>query len=183
MSVENIRKIFGWINGHLGALAIVGGVFWSFVTAIWVAFALPVIDSHIDSRVMSLAKDSLGELVDEHLKANGGGFRTQLADSTKIPKEKIVSVLGDVILREDGVLNRLSKLENELDYQVGYNFWILKQVAEKRTYKNVTYWLPPDGNTYYRDVYKYLWDAKYDNYDDCYYYYPNYANGNRLKCD
>jgi hypothetical protein len=180
---ENIRKIFSWINGHIGALAILGGVFWSFVTAIWVAFALPVIDSHIDSRVMALAKDSLGDLVDEHLKGNGGGFRGQLADTTGIPKHKIVSVLGELILEEDGLSTKLTKLENELDYQRGYNFWILKQVANKSTYNGVVFWTPPDGNVYYRDVYQYLWDAKYDNYDDCYYYYPNYANGNRLKCD
>ena len=66
--LNNLKKIFGWINDHLGALAIIGGVFWSFVTAIWVAFALPVIDGHIDKRVMLMAQDSLGTLVDLHLK-------------------------------------------------------------------------------------------------------------------
>lgn len=181
--MKNINKILNWVNGHWGALAILGGMFWSFVTAVWMAFALPVIDAHIDKRVMNLAKDSLGLLVDSHIKSNGGGFRTQLADTTKISKEDIVGVLGSVILKEDGVITRLSKLEDEIDYQRGYNFWILKQVAEKNTYHNVTFWLPPDGNVYYRDMYQYLWDAKYDNYDDCYYYYPNYANGNRIKCD
>lgn len=181
--LNNIKKIFGWINEHLGALAIVGGLFWSFVTAIWMAFALPVIDSHIDTRVMILAKDSLGDLVDSHLKTKGGGFRGQLADTTNIPKDAIVPTLGRMMTREDSILIRIQVLENELDYQRGYNFWILKQVATKSTYKDVIYWTPPDGNVYYRDMYQYLWDAKYDNYDDCYYFYPSYANGNRLKCD
>jgi len=181
--LTNFKKIFGWINGHLGALAIIGGMFWSFVTAIWIAFALPVIDGHIDNRFMVLANDSLGGLVDSHLKTKGGGFRGQLSDTTGIPKEAIVPKLGRLLTREDSILNRISYLENELDYQIGYNFWILKQVAEKSVYNDVTFWLPPDGNVYYRDVYKYLWDAKYDSYDDCYYFYPNYSNGNRIKCD
>jgi hypothetical protein len=181
--MENIKKIFGWFNGHLGALAIIGGFFWSFVTAIWVAFALPVIDSHIDKRVMNLAKDSLGLLVDSHIKGNGGGFRTQLADTTKIPKEQLAGVLGNIILKEDGVLTKIKKLEDELDYQKGYNFWLLKQIATKAPYDGVDYWFPSDGNVYYRDMYGYVWDSKWDNYDKCYYFYPSYANGNRLKCD
>jgi len=181
--LNSFNKILNWVNGHWGVLAILGGMFWSFVTAVWMAFALPVIDGHIDKRVMNLAKDSLGLLVDAHIKGNGGGFRTELADTTKLPKDRIVGVLGGIILRADGVDTRLTKLESELDYQRGYNFWVLKQVAEKRSYQGVTFWLPPDGNTYYRDIYQYLWDAKYDNYDDCYYFYPNYANGNRLKAD
>ena len=181
--LNSVNKIISWVQDHWGVLAILGGMFWSFITALWMAFALPVIDGHIDKRVMNLAKDSLGLMVDAHIKGNGGGFRSELADTIKIPKEKIVATLGGVVLRENSILNRLTSIENEIDYQKGYNFWVLKQVADKRTYQDVIFWLPPDGNTYYRDVYQYLWDAKYDNYDDCYYFYPNYANGNRLKCD
>ena len=81
--MKSINKIVEWVQNHWGALAIVGGMFWSFITAIWMAFALPIIDGHIDKRVMSLAKDSLSLMVDAHLSNNGGGFRGQLSDTTK----------------------------------------------------------------------------------------------------
>ena len=181
--MKSINKIVEWVQNHWGALAIVGGMFWSFITAIWMAFALPIIDGHIDKRVMSLAKDSLSLMVDAHLSNNGGGFRGQLSDTTKIPKEQLAGVLGNIILKEDGVLTKIKKLEDELDYQKGYNFWLLKQIATKAPYDGVDYWFPSDGNVYYRDVYGYVWDSKWDNYDKCYYFYPSYANGNRLKCD
>jgi len=176
-------RYFKWLQEHWGILAIFGSGFWAFVTALWIAFAVPVIDSHIDSRLMILANDSLSVMIDSHLTNKGGGFRGQLADTTKIPKSEIVNVLGSLILNEDGVITRLNKLEDELNYQQGFNFWVLKQTADKVTHNSVTFWLPPDGNAYYRDMYGYIWDAKFDNYDDCYYFYPSYANGNRLKCD
>ena len=180
--LNSFKKILDWINGHWGALAILGGIFWSFVTALWVAFALPVIDSHIDSRVVKMANDSLGNMIDGHLERKGG-FRGQLADTTGLSKNEIVPALGRILTREDSIIGRIQYLENELDYQIGYNFWVLKQVSDKSVYNGVTFWLAPDGNVYYQDVYKYLWDAKYDSYDDCYYYYPSYSNGNRIKCD
>jgi hypothetical protein len=78
---------------------------------------------------------------------------------------------------------RVQKLEDSQSYQKGYNFFLLKNIASRDSYRGVIFWYPSDGNTYYRDIYGLVWDAKYDAYDDCYYYYPSYANGERLKCE
>lgn len=178
-----MRKYIDFVNNHIGILTIIGAGFWTFVVALWYAFAVPVIDEHIDSRVIKMANDSLGVMIDSHMSSKGGGFRGGLSDKTGIEKESIVDSLAVQMLAVDKLKADVKKLQDELDYQRGYNFWILKQVARKDTYNNVTFWLPPDGNTYYLDFYQYIWDAKYDAYDDCYYFYPSYGNGNRLKCE
>ena len=176
-------KYFKWLQEHWGFIAILSGGFWTVIVSLYMAFVAPVIDAHIDSRIDAWKKDSLSIAVDTHLKTKGGGFRGQLSDTTKIPKNLLVSKLGGMMIEESETLARIKKLEEAASYQEGYNFFVLKNIAEKSSYKSVTFWLPSDGNAYYLDVYKQLWDAKFDNYDDCYYYYPSYANGNRLKCD
>jgi len=194
-----MKRYLEFINQHLTIIGIAGAGFWTFVVALWYAFAVPVIDSHIDSRVIKMANDSLGTMIDSrvikmandslgtmidsHMSSKGGGFRGGLSDKTGINKESIVDSLAVQMLSEGKLRAEVKRLQDELDYQKGYNFWVLKQVAEKRSYNDVTFWLPPDGNTYYLDIYNYLWDAKYDAYDDCYYFYPSYGNGNRLKCE
>lgn len=178
-----IKRYLEFINQHLGIIGIAGAGFWTFVVALWYAFAVPVIDSHIDSRVIKMANDSLAGMIDAHLSSKGGGFRGGLSDKTGIDKESIVDSLAVQMLSEDKLKGEVKKLQDEIDYQRGYNFWVLKQVAHKEAYNGVTFWLPSDGNTYYLDIYGYIWDAKYDAYDDCYYFYPSYGNGNRLKCE
>jgi len=144
---------------------------------------MPEIHKVIDNRIMIMANDSLADMIDDHLTEKGGGFRGTLSDSTGLSKQQVVKVLADMIGEESTIKGDVMKLQDEVDYQHGYNFFLLKNIAEKSTYNGVTYWRPYDGNTYYQDMYGLVWDAKYDAYDDCYYFYPNYSNGNRLKCE
>lgn len=178
-----MKKYVDWVQNHWVILGVIGSSFWTFLIALWYAFAMPIVDGHIDARVMKMANDSLAVMIDAHMSEKGGGFRGAISKQTGIEKDNIADTVSALIFNEPEIKSRLVNLENELEYQHGYNFFILKQVAEKDTYKNVTYWLPPDGNVYFRDVYGYVWDAKYDSYDKVYYYYPSYGNGNRIKCE
>jgi hypothetical protein len=175
-----MKRLLELINKYWGALLVLGGLVSTVVTFAWNFILLPQVDGHIDSRVLKMANDSLGIMIDQHMIQKGGGFRGALADSTGMKKEKVVGVLAKIIKEEEG---RVRKLEDEVDYQHGYNFFILKNIVDKVEHNGVTFWLPMDGNVYYQDMYGLVWDAKYDAYDDCYYYYPNYSNGERLKCD
>jgi hypothetical protein len=178
-----MKKYIDWIQQHWTFIAVIGGVFWTFTGAVYTTMVLPQIDAHIDARVIKMANDSLGGMIDKHMMSKGGGFRGAIADKTGISKDNVADTVSHMILAEPSIIADLQKTENELDYQHGFNFWILKQVADKDTYNGVTFWLPPDGNVYYRDMYGYVWDAKYDSYDDVYYFYPSYGNGNRIKCE
>lgn len=178
-----MKRVLELINKYWGALLVLGGIFSTVITFMWNLLVIPQIDSHIDSRVMKMANDSLGLMIDNHMVSKGGGFRGGLSDSTGIKKEAIIDTLSNQILGEVKIKADIRKNQEALSYQDGYNFFILKQIATKDAYDGVTFWLPPDGNVYYRDMYGLLWDAKYDSYDDCYYFYPSYGNGNRLKCE
>lgn len=178
-----MKKLLELINQYWSAIAIlITGI--SFIWGIvWQSLLMPQIDSHIDSRVRKMATDSLGYYIDNHMVETGGGFRGALADSTGLSKTQVVKRLTELINEEGQVKGEILKLKDEVSYQHGYNFFLLKNIAQKMEYKGVIYWQPYDGNTYYQDMYGLVWDAKYDAYDDCYYYYPSYGNGNRLKCE
>jgi len=180
--LKSINKILEWINNHWGALAILGGMFWSFVTAIWVAFALPLIDAHIDSRIMVLADDSLSVMVDSHLKTKGGGFRGGFSDVIGLEKDEVVDFLFYMYLEERELKNRLDILEFSANYQNGFNKLMIKLVCTKSEYNQVPYWLANTGDAFYEDGYGLIWDANYNYTDDCYYYYPPYNGNKRTKC-
>lgn len=175
-----MKRLLELINKYWGALLVLGGIASTIITFLWFAIVVPVIDEHIDSRVMKMANDSLSIMIDSHLTSKGGGFRGALADSTGVKKDNVVGVLSKIMTEEE---TRLAKLEEEVDYQHNYNFFLLKNIADKVEHNGIVFWLPMDGNVYYQDVYGLVWDAKFDAYDDCYYYYPSYGNGNRLKCE
>lgn len=176
-------RYFKWIQEHWGMLVIVGSGFWTFVVALWMAFAAPVIDEHIDSRITAWKNDSLNIIVDNHLRTKGGGFRGQLADTTKIPKDKLVSILGGIMVEEPNTQADIDYLFDEVDYLNNFNIFILSTLYQKYDYNGVTFYLTAQGDYKYLDMYKKLWDAAYNAADDCFYYYPSYGNGNRLKCD
>jgi hypothetical protein len=176
--LNNIRKIFGWINDHLGALAILGGVFWSFVTALWMSFALPLIDSHIDNRIMKLAEDSLGQMVDNHLKENGG-FRGGFSEVTGIDKDSVVYALGSLYMKSKDIDTILFSV----NYQHGFDTEIMKMICSREQYDGVMFFVAPTGDVYYKDSKGFVWSANYSMADDCYYYYPPYNNNKRTKCE
>lgn len=178
-----MKKYTNWAQSHWSIIAVVGGGFWTFVVALYTAFVLPQIDEHIDKRIMKIANDSLVIMVDHVIANRGSGFRGQISEITGIDKHVVADSVSMLIQNKPTVSGRLTKLENDCDYQQSFNFWALKQIADKQTFKGVTFWTPPDGNVYFRDVFGLLWDAKYDAYDDVYYFYPSYGNGNRLKCE
>jgi hypothetical protein len=175
--LNNLKKIFGWINDHLGALAIIGGVFWSFVTALWMSFALPLIDSHIDSRIMTLAEDSLGQMVDNHLKENGG-FRGGFSEITGISKDSVVYALGSLYLKSKNI----DTIFFSVNYQHGFDTEIMKMICSREEYNGVMFFVAPTGDVYYKDNKGFIWSANYSMADDCYYYYPPYNNNKRTKC-
>jgi hypothetical protein len=180
--MNHLTKILGWIQNHWGALAILGTMFWSFVTAIWVAFALPVIDAHIDSRIMKLADDSLGLMVDAHMTNKGGGFRSGFAEITGVPKENVTDSLAYLYLDEKTKDLKFDSLAFATNYQHGFNHLMIKLICSKQEYNSVPFWVAPTGDAYYEDVHGLIWDANYSNSDDCYYYYPPYNNNKRTRC-
>lgn len=171
-----------WISEHWGALMIVGGIFWSFVTAIWVAFALPVIDQHIDKRIMKMADDSLSLMVDAHLSNNGGGFRGGFSDITGVEKNYVIDSLAWLYLNERNMESKLDTLDFAIEYQHGFNMLMIKLNCNRQQYNHVDFWVATTGDVYYEDIHGLIWDANYNYGDDCYYYYPPYNENKRTKC-
>lgn len=185
--LTQLKGLAGFIKTNFAMVAIVGGGLTagggSIVSVYYNAIVVPEMEYFVRGVITAYEADSLGHKIDAHMKTKGGGFRSGLSDSTGIDKNLIIDSLSAIITGESKLINRILTLENELEYQKRFNFWTLKQSADKFEHNGINFWQPADGNTYFVDIYGYLWDAKYDNYDDCYYYYPSYGNGNRLKCE
>lgn len=178
-----LKKIADFVQSYWLLLGILGGGLTTVATGVHSYIIMPEINGVIDSRVVIMFKDSAGVIIDRHLTSKGGGFRGGLSDTTKIPKDKLVSVLGAIMIEEGDKEKRIIELENELDYQKGFNKFLLKTLYQKVNYGPVTFYQTAAGDFKYLDLYGYLWDAAYNAADDCFYFYPNYANGQRLKCE
>lgn len=179
--MKAINQILKWVVEYWGALAIIGGAFWSFITAIWIAFVLPLIDTHIDNRVYKMAGDSLGLMIDSHLTSKGGGFRGGFSELTGIPKEFVIDSLAYLYLNELDKDKVLYEGKKAMQYQKGLNDLILDELFQQTNYGGVNYYLRSTGDFLFKDSLGLLWDANYNGACDCFYYYPPYTD-TRLKC-
>ena len=178
--MKNFLKL---VNEYWGALVIIGSLFSTFLVAMWVAFAVPIINDTIDARVLIIGRDSMPAMVHNILKTQPVGFRGGLSDTTKIPKDLLVGVLGNMILQDSKKEKDILDLQYEVDYLDNFTLFLLKTLYQRVEYDQVPFFVTEKGTYMYLDMYKKLWDASYNAECDCFYYYPNYANGQRLDCE
>jgi hypothetical protein len=58
-----MKKLLELINQYWGALLILGGIASTVITTLWFALVMPIIDAHIDSRVIVIGRDSMPGMV------------------------------------------------------------------------------------------------------------------------
>ena len=178
-----MKKLLDFINQYWGPLAILGTIASSVLTFIWVVVLLPMVDAHIDSRVLVIGRDSMPGMVHRILDEQPVGFRGLLADTTKIDKADLPGKLGHMMITEKEKEAAIEKLQGDISYQEGFNLWLLKTLYPVYVYKGVSFYVTPKGTYKYLDMFNRLWDANYNADYDCFFFYPDYSNGDRLKCE
>ena len=182
-AISKLVEVFKFTKDNWWLLAIFGTMIWGTAKMYYYTQVEPEVRGYVTTIIYDMGKDSIPKMVHSILENQPVGFRGLLADTTKIPKEELVGVLGNIIVNYSKLEVEVIELKNEVSYLNEFTIFLLETLYTKDVYRGVTYYVTQQGDFKYLDMYKKLWDASYNAACDCYYYYPNYANGQRLKCE
>lgn len=167
-------------------LAIICGIVWKSAGFYYKANIEPQVNTYVRTIVYEMGKDSIPVMIhselDTILSKRGVGFRTGIAIETNTPKDSVLPEYKKMYFSYLKQGKQVDTLRNFVSYTNGVIHLFVQQFFEKYTHVDgAILWITPSGDYKHFDSFGLLWDAVYNQADNCFYFYPPYTSA-RLRC-
>ena len=117
-----------------------------------------------------------------------GGFGGNMAKEFGISKDSVVVALADIYREEQGRDMSTTYLMDRMTYQINFNSTVMLAITEPYKHNGVKMRktaTKENGkfDAYWKDDFGKWWKAVYYADEDGYFCFPDYTNGQRLKCE
>jgi hypothetical protein len=117
-----------------------------------------------------------------------GGFGGQMAKAFEMDKDAIPDTLAKLYQTEKGRDMTLTYLMDRMTYQSNFNTTLILMATSPYNYGGVKMRKTPEKDNgkfdaYWKDGFGKWWKAVYYADEDAYFCFPDYSNGQRIKCD
>lgn len=146
------------------------------------ATAFAIYSTYIEPKMIEFIDNRYNTLAEERVKSRPKWFSDRFSEFTGVDKELIGDSLGVMYLNSRNTTKTIKDNKAFIEYQKGLNDFLINQTCTKINDLGIEFIVSVSGDFYYRDEYGYIWDVIYVAQNHKYYYFPKWANGERIEC-